>query len=198
MDDIHERLAHVRETTGLGLRSFAREVEERTGYAVSHTTVSSYESGGTVPVAYTVAVSDAFDLRTRWLVTGAGTSRGSSMEAFFDHHPQPAIALDGDELTLVAANRAFRRRFGQSHGDGAGPEKLDRLLHPEDRDDARSVLSGHLDESFRARVESPRGWVPATVIPFRAESTVFCALRDLGEVGQGGVESSAERERTGP
>lgn len=198
MDDIHERLAHVRETTGLGLRSFASAVEERSGYAVSHTTVSSYESGGTVPVAYAVAVSDAFDVRTRWLITGAGGPRGSSVESFFDHHPQPAIALDAHELTLTAANRAFRRRFGQRHGDGAGPENLVRLLHPEDRDEARSVLSGSLDGPFRARLESPRGWVPATVVPFRADSTVFCALRGLGEPGQGGVGSSAERESTGP
>ncbi|MFB6368065.1 MAG: helix-turn-helix domain-containing protein, partial [Gemmatimonadota bacterium] len=93
-------------------------MEERTGYAVSHTTVSSYESGGTVPVGYVLAVADAFDLEPRWLMSGEGEPRRNGLEDFFLRHPAPALAVDGDEMAVLETNEAFRREFGdgQDHG----------------------------------------------------------------------------------
>lgn len=198
METLHERLAHLRAETGLGLRSFAREVEDRTGYRVSHTTVSSYESGGTVPVGYALAVADAFGVSCEWLVTGTGSRRPTAVEAFFHRHPEPALALDAEDLTVVEANDAFQRHFGEAIGDGAGPGRLLFLLHPEDRDDAREAFRDADGSRVRVRVQSHDGYLPATVHPFEGQGTLFCALRDVGGAAQGDWDVTADLERAGP
>lgn len=195
MDGLHDRLAHIRSETGLGLRSFAREVEERAGYQVSHTTVASYESGGTVPVAYALAVADAFDLEPRWLVSGAGRPRWTGLEEFFHRYPVPAVAVDDEDLTVLEANEAFRRHFV------AGDEQVGRLaflLHPEDRDDVQAVVTGAADGSVSARLKSPDGYRRVTLRPFGEGGTVFCTLRAGEQSVQEGPELVPDRERTGP
>lgn len=195
MDELHERLAHIRSETGLGLRSFAREVEERTGYVVSHTTVSSYESGGTVPVGYALAVADAFDLEPRWLVSGEGEPRRNGLEDFFRRYPEPALAVEREDLTLLDANEAFRREFGEGQDHGG---RLLFLLHPEDRDDVQRALDDANRRPVRARIRSGDGYRPVLFHPFEGQEAVFCALRDVGESVHAEPGLDSDRERTGP
>lgn len=195
MDGIQERLAHIRSETGLGLRSFAGAVEERAGYAVSHTTVASYESGGTVPVAYALAVAEAFDLEPRWLVNGEGSSRGNGLDDFFYRYPAPALAVDREDLSVLEANEAFRQRFGESEDRG---DRLAFLVHPEDRDDVHAALEGEAGDPVRVRLQSGDGYRRVTLRPFQARGTVFCTLLDVEGAGQEELELSSERERTGP
>lgn len=72
MADIHARLKEIRERESLSRRAFARVVEESTGYAVSHSSVGQYETGTTVPSAYSAAVCDCFRINPRWLLMGEG------------------------------------------------------------------------------------------------------------------------------
>lgn len=198
MEGVHARLARLRDRSGLGLRTFARVVNDRTGYEVSHTTVSSYESGGTVPVGYAVAVSDAFDVNCRWLVTGEGPERGNGAEVFFRRHPRPVLALDGEELRVLATNEAFRRRFGGDDGEGASPGRLLFLLHPDDRARARAAFGDPDSPTFDARVRCGDGYRESTLRHFRVGGTVFCVLLDAESTAQDEVELTADRERTGP
>jgi len=71
MNTIPDRLAQLRDRSGLSLRAFAEAVEKRTGTRVLHDSARRYESGETrIPAEYVVAVCQAFGVSAEWLLLG--------------------------------------------------------------------------------------------------------------------------------
>lgn len=71
MNDIHDRLATLRERRRLSLRQFADLVVERGRYDVSHDSARRYEDGTTrIPARYLAAVCRAFGISAEWMLLG--------------------------------------------------------------------------------------------------------------------------------
>lgn len=71
MKTISNRLAQLRERSGLSLRAFAEAVEKQTGTRVLHDSARRYESGETrIPAEYVVAVCQTFGVSVSWLLLG--------------------------------------------------------------------------------------------------------------------------------
>lgn len=102
MSDIHTRLKKVRNRENLSRRAFAKEVEARTGYTVSHSSVGQYETGTTVPSAYSAAICRAFEVNPRWLLQGEGLRSQASPPAM--ERALARIAEVLEELSVSAAD----------------------------------------------------------------------------------------------
>ena len=71
MHTIPDRLAQLRDRSGLSLRAFAEAVEKHTGTRVLHDSARRYESGETrIPAEDVVAVCQAFRVSAEWLLLG--------------------------------------------------------------------------------------------------------------------------------
>lgn len=71
------RLTLVRDRADLSLRAFSRVLRERTGHAVSHSTVREHEVRGSAPAGYVRAVCVAFAVDPAWLLDVADREGGS-------------------------------------------------------------------------------------------------------------------------
>jgi PAS domain S-box-containing protein len=186
MYSISDRLRSVRERTGLSVRGFATALEKDAGYGVSHSSVSEYEGGRTVPANYIAAVLRAFQINPTWLLTGEGLEAmvppeieqrafeeiatvvdryrpapsGAEIELrlFFELSPQLfAIASDG---YLVRLNDAWHEVLGWEPNDLVS-RPLAEFVHPGDRKEFEatyeSLMSGSLHRDFRVRFQHADG-----------------------------------------
>lgn len=166
MEDIATRLREVRRRTGLGTRGFASELQRRSGYGLSHSSVSQYESGTTVPASYTDAVARAFQIDPRWLLSGEGlperielseverafslvaravqrvrtapSTVESQFDAFFRLSPDVMQILT-TEGYIIRSNPACEAVAGFPPDAMVNSCFID-FLHPEDRPRARQIL----------------------------------------------------------
>lgn len=123
---IQERLKRVRAEEGMSLREFARAVEERAGYEVSHSSVSHYEKERAVPARYVSAVAEAFDVDPRWLLEGegrppAGARQGRAHLRELDG-PLPGAGEDGESAGHGAEHRKRVKRAWERFREGLPPD----------------------------------------------------------------------------
>lgn len=126
--DLPSRLAGVRAQSGLGYLRFAREIEERGGYVMAHTTVRKYESGQTDPPAgYILAVAEAFPQyvpTAAWLLTGEEFVLPGEAEAKIDAIRRIVLGGQGggEAMAVVRGDRAARSLLPRYHKKTAGGE----------------------------------------------------------------------------
>lgn len=113
MTDIHERLREIRNGENLSRRAFAKAVESRTGYSVSHSSVGQYETGTTVPSTYSAAVCDAFGVNPRWLLKGEGIRHQASPSQM-----EAALARIAGALRALRAARSGEDEEAVEGGSG--------------------------------------------------------------------------------
>lgn len=111
-DGLSSRLEKIRREAGLSLREFARLLQRKEGYSVTHDTVRRYERGGSVPTEYVLAVSQTFELDPEWLLVGRSMPASPSPPSLHRAFEQIAAVVDriraegdrkdGDELQRLA------------------------------------------------------------------------------------------------
>jgi transcriptional regulator with XRE-family HTH domain len=149
---LYDRLAEVRQSSGLPLAAFAERLTEG-GYKISHGGVKNYEneeSGSEkVPTAYAVAVCHTFGWSVAWLVAGEGLPHVPATEdalrlkavakiidGSFDEHelrvlltpPLPGAAvsrLAGDALELAKTDDPLTADTPDQPNEPQGPPPED-------------------------------------------------------------------------